>query len=99
MSPDIREDPVGTLSLPGVRGHDLVIADLNWFETLATVAPRFPDPRFAHFDGPLFYVRGRPGNVVAIELRSTRPPTSPAGSPPASSGAARTRTSWAPSAG
>jgi basic membrane protein A len=69
VSPDIREDPVGTLSLVARGGDDLVIADLTWFRTLATVAPRFPQTRFGFFDGPLFFIRGRPRNVAAVELR------------------------------
>ena len=69
VSPDIREDPVGTLSLLARGGDDLVIADQNWFETLATVAPRFPDTRFGYYDGPLYFIRGRPRNVLAVNLQ------------------------------
>jgi basic membrane protein A len=69
VSPDIREDPVGTLSLLAQGGDNLVIVDHNWFGTLATVAPRFPQTRFGFLDGPLDLVRGRPRNVAAVELR------------------------------
>ena len=96
VSPDIREDPVGTLSLLARGGDDLVIADVNWLHALAVVAPRFPGTRFGFFDGPLFAVRGRPRNVAAVHPSPTRPPTSRAGSPRASSGAARAPTSSAP---
>jgi basic membrane protein A and related proteins len=66
VSPDPREDRVGTLSLLAKGGYDLVIVDLEWRDTLATVAPRFPDVRFALFDAPLDVVRGRPRNVQGI---------------------------------
>lgn len=69
VSPDFREDPVGTLSLIAQEGYDLVIVDFGWGETLATVAPRFPNVRFAFFDGPLDLVRGRPGNVQGVVHR------------------------------
>ena len=69
ISPDGREDIVGTLSLLAQQGHDLVIADFGLADELAEVAPRFPHTRFALFDAPLGIVDGRPGNVAAILIR------------------------------
>jgi basic membrane protein A and related proteins len=66
VSPDIREDIVGSLSLLAGQGYDLVMIDSNGADILATVAPRFPKVRFALFDAPLDIVRGRPKNVQAI---------------------------------
>jgi basic membrane protein A and related proteins len=66
ISPDIREDPVGTLSLLAGQGYDLVIADLTNFDALAAVAPRFPKTTFALFDGPLSWLGGPSRNVEAI---------------------------------
>ncbi len=70
VSPDVREDPVATLSLLAQRRHDLVIVDPSWSEALGTVAPRFPDVRFAVFDAPHSGVPGGPRNVVGIEHRA-----------------------------
>ena len=69
VSPDLREDPVATLSLLAGAGDDLIIVDQSWYETLGTVAPRFPRTRFALFDAPLEIVRGRPRNALGIVLQ------------------------------
>ena len=69
ISPDAREDIVGTLSLLAQQGHDLVIVDFGLAEPLAKVAPRFPQTRFALFDAPLLIVDGRPSNVAAVLIR------------------------------
>jgi basic membrane protein A len=66
ISPDEREDIVGTLSLLAQQGHDLVIADFGLADQVAEVAPRFPNTHFALFDAPLGIVDGRPRNVAAI---------------------------------
>jgi basic membrane protein A and related proteins len=66
ISPDLREDPVGTLSLLARQGYDLVIVDLTHLEALATVARRFPKTRFALFDGPLDFIGRGTTNVQAI---------------------------------
>ena len=70
VSPDTREDPVATLSLFARQGYDLVIVSATWAETLAEVAPRFPKTRFAIIDTPLADVRGRPGNVQSVLIRT-----------------------------
>ena len=69
ISPDAREDIVGTLSLLAQQGHDLVIVDFGLSEPLAEVAARFPQTRFALFDAPLHIVDGRPSNVAAVLIR------------------------------
>jgi basic membrane protein A len=68
ISPDDREDPVGTLSLLARQGYKLVIVDILHADALATVAPRFPHTRFAVFDGSLALlgVHTSPRNVQAI---------------------------------
>lgn len=68
VSPDSREDPVATLSLLARQGHELIIVDPFWGETLARVAPKFPKQRFAVIDIPLSYL-GRPRNVQSIIVR------------------------------
>jgi basic membrane protein A len=69
ISPDDREDPVGTLSLLARQGYKLVIVDILHAYALTTVAPRFPHTRFAVFDGSLALlgVRRSPRNVQSIE--------------------------------
>ena len=71
ISPDIREDPVGTLSLLARQGYDLVIVPITFADALATVAPRFPETHFALFDGPLRYLGKRTRNVEAVVLEPT----------------------------
>jgi basic membrane protein A len=66
ISPDWREDRVGTLSLLAQQGFDLVIVDFASLDALEIVAPRFPKTRFALFDAPLDDLRGHPRNVEAI---------------------------------
>ena len=70
VSPDSREDPVATVSLFARQGYDLVIVSATWAETLAEVAPRFPKTRFAIIDTPIADVRGRPGNVQSVLIRT-----------------------------
>ena len=69
ISPDPREDPVGTLSLIAQQGHDLVIVDPGFAGPLGEVAPRFPDTHFALFDAPFRELEGRPRNVAATLIR------------------------------
>jgi basic membrane protein A len=71
ISPDAREDPVGTLSLLAARDPELVIVDILHAEALATVARRFPRTRFALFDGRRQWVPGLPSNVQAVILLPT----------------------------
>jgi basic membrane protein A and related proteins len=66
ISPDMREDRVGTLSLLAQQGYDLVIVDFSNLDALEVVAPRFPKVHFALFDAPLDVLRGHPRNVEAI---------------------------------
>ena len=42
IAPDVREDPVGTLSLLAKQGYALIIVDINLADALAEVAPKFP---------------------------------------------------------
>ncbi|HMN98086.1 MAG TPA: BMP family ABC transporter substrate-binding protein [Miltoncostaeaceae bacterium] len=69
VSPDVREDIVGTLSLLARQGHDLVMVDFLFGRDLAEVAPRFPAARFGLLDAPLAIVDGAPGNVAAAVTR------------------------------
>jgi basic membrane protein A len=66
ISPDIREDVVGTLSLLARQGYDLVIVDLPNAFALSAVAPRFPKTHFALFDGPLAFLDSHPRNAQGI---------------------------------
>jgi basic membrane protein A len=66
ISPDDREDPVGTLSLLAARRPALVIVDFAHTEALATVARRYPRSHFALFDAPLSSMPGLPRNVQAV---------------------------------
>jgi basic membrane protein A len=68
ISPDDREDPVGTLSLLARQGYRLIIVDILHAYALKTVAPRFPHTRFAVFDGSfdLLGVNPPPRNVQEI---------------------------------
>jgi basic membrane protein A len=66
VSPDSREDLVGTLSLLARQHYDLVIVDFFSADALTVVAPRFPKTQFALFDVPLTFVRGHPPNVQAV---------------------------------
>jgi basic membrane protein A len=70
VSPDAREDPVATLALLARQGYGLIIVSVTWANTLAQVAPRFPQARFAILDAPLADVRGRPANVQAVLIRT-----------------------------
>lgn len=69
VSPDAREDIVGTLSLLAREGHDLVMVDFGYTGDLAVVAPRFPAARFGLVDAPLATVDGTPRNVAAVITR------------------------------
>ena len=69
VSPDPREDIVGTLSLLARQRHDLVVTDIFLSRELAEVAPKFPRTHFALFDGPLVIVDGTPSNVAAVLIR------------------------------
>ena len=66
ISPDIREDRVGTLSLLAQQGYALIIVSIDFAEVLADVAARFPKARFALLDVPLDSLGGRPQNVESI---------------------------------
>jgi len=70
ISPDPREDIVGTFTLLARQGHDLVIGDPDLAMELDEAARRSPDARFAVFDLPLPLAEGRSANVAAIELRA-----------------------------
>jgi len=69
VSPDGREDLVGTLSLLARQGHDLVMVDFTFVDALAETAPRFPRTRFGLVDAPLGIVDGAPANVAAVVTR------------------------------
>jgi len=70
ISPDLREDPVGTLSLLARQDYDLIVVDLNYVDALAAVAPRFPKARFALLDAPLDALGGGTmSNVQAVVLQ------------------------------
>jgi basic membrane protein A len=71
VSPDFREDPVGTLSLLARQRYDLIIVDFNYTEALAEVAPRFPKAQFALFDLPLSEIGGHAPNVEGVVHRPT----------------------------
>jgi basic membrane protein A len=66
ISPDPREDPVGTLSFLAAQGYDPVIVDSIHSDGLAVVAARFPRTHFVLFDAPLSSVHVRTKNVRAI---------------------------------
>ena len=66
ISPDVREDPVGTLSLLAQQGYALIIISIDFADVLGDVASRFPKARFAILDTPLAALPGRPRNVEAI---------------------------------
>jgi basic membrane protein A and related proteins len=66
ISPDPREDPVGTLSLLAAQGYDPVIVDINHADGLATVAARFPKTHFVLFDASVASIHVRLRNVQAI---------------------------------
>jgi basic membrane protein A len=68
ISPDLREDPVGTLSLLARQGYDVVVVDVTFADPLAIVAPRFPKTRFVLFDASLSSLKGHPPNVEGIVL-------------------------------
>jgi basic membrane protein A len=69
ISPDDREDPVGTLSLVAAEGPELVIVDASHADALATVARAYPKTHFALYDTPRSEVKGLPGNVQAVVIR------------------------------
>ena len=70
VSPDLREDPAGTLSLLARQGYDLIVVELSYSDALAAVAPRFPKARFALFDAPLDWLGGvSKSNVQAVVLQ------------------------------
>ena len=69
ISPDGREDLVGTLSLLARQGHDLVMVDFTFVDALAEAAPRFPRTRFGLVNAPLAIVDGAPANVAAAVTR------------------------------
>jgi basic membrane protein A len=66
ISPDPREDPVGTLSLLAAQGYDPVIVDPDHTDGLATVAARFPGTHFVVVDRSLASLRVRLHNVQAV---------------------------------
>ena len=70
ISPDDREDPVGTLSLVAAEGPELVIVDGSHAQALATVARAYPKTHFALYDTPRDTVKGLPGNVQAVVMRA-----------------------------
>ena len=69
ISPDAREDLVGTLSLLAQQDHDLVIVDPRLAAVLSTVAPRFPKAHFGLIDAPLFILDVPAPNVAAVLIR------------------------------
>jgi basic membrane protein A len=66
ISPDAREDPVGTLSLLAARRPALVIVDFTQTVALAIVARRYPRSHFALFDAPRSSMPGLPRNVQSV---------------------------------
>jgi basic membrane protein A and related proteins len=66
ISPDLREDAVGTLSLLARQDYDAIFVDLTFSGALAVVAPRFPHVHFVLVDAPLDALPGRPRNVQAF---------------------------------
>lgn len=68
ISPDLREDPVGTLSLLARQGYDVVVVDITYADPLAIVARRFPKTRFVLFDASLNSLKGHPRNVEGIVM-------------------------------
>ena len=69
ISPDLREDPVGTLSLLARQEYDLIVVAFDYTDALATVASRFPKARFALFDAPLSVLGAPTKNVQALVLQ------------------------------
>jgi len=69
ISPDLREDPVGTLSLLARQEYDLIVVAFDYVDALATVARRFPKARFALFDAPLSILGGPTRNVQAVVIQ------------------------------
>jgi basic membrane protein A len=68
ISPDPREDAVGTLSLLAAQGYDPVIVDLGHTDGLATVATRFPRTHFIVFDQALAELHVHLRNVQGIVI-------------------------------
>jgi basic membrane protein A len=66
ISPNPREDPVGTLSLLAAQGYDPVIVDLDHTDGLAAAAARFPGTHFVVFDRALSALHIRRRNVQAL---------------------------------
>lgn len=66
ISPDPREDPVGTLSLLAAQGFDPVIVDIDHTDGLATVARRFPRTHFVVYDRSLANMGIHLHNVQAL---------------------------------
>jgi basic membrane protein A len=66
ISPDVREDLVGTLSLLARQDYALIIVSVCCIDALSVVAAKYPKARFAILDTPLDAIRGRPRNVEAI---------------------------------
>lgn len=66
ISPDPREDPVGTLSLLAAQGFDPVIVDIDHTDGLATVARRFPRTHFMVYDRSLASLGIHLHNVQAV---------------------------------
>ena len=66
ISPDPREDPVGTLSLLAAQGFDPVIVDIDHTDGLATVARRFPRTHFVVYDRSLANLGIHLHNVQAL---------------------------------
>jgi basic membrane protein A len=69
ISPDPREDPVGTLSLLAAQGYDPVIVDLDHTDGLATAAAKFPQTHFVVFDRSLASLRIRLHNVQGLVVQ------------------------------
>jgi basic membrane protein A len=66
ISPDPREDPVGTLSLLAAQGYDPVMVDIDHTDGLATAAARFPRTHFVVFDRSLPDLGVRRKNVQGL---------------------------------
>jgi basic membrane protein A len=66
ISPDPREDPVGTLSFLAAQGYDPVIVDASHADGLGVAAARFPKTHFVVFDASLASIHIRSPNVQAI---------------------------------
>jgi len=69
VSPDIREDVLGTFALLARQGHDLIISTPEFALDAHRAAARHPAQRFAVIDYTAAFAPPRPPNVALLELR------------------------------